>query len=50
MEHWNGTQWTIDFRAPGQVIYGVEAVSASDIWAVGTNSYGPQIVHSDGSG
>jgi hypothetical protein len=27
-----------------------EALSANDVWAVGTNSYGPLIVHFDGSG
>ena len=49
-EHWDGTQWSIDFTPPGQVLYGVDALTANNIWAVGTDSFGPLIVHNDGSG
>ena len=49
VEHWNGLDWTIDRRVPGQVLYGVETLAANDVWAVGTDSYGPLIVHFDGS-
>jgi hypothetical protein len=49
-EHWNGTAWSIDYFVPGEFLYGVEAISATNVWAVGTNSYGPLIVHNDGTG
>jgi hypothetical protein len=48
-EHWDGTEWTRVVNMPGTHLYGVEAVSAGDVWAVGTDSYGPLIVHYDGS-
>jgi hypothetical protein len=48
-EHWNGSQWTIGFNVPGQVLYGVEALKTNDVWAVGTDSYGPLILHYDGT-
>lgn len=48
-EHWDGTEWTRVVNMPGTHLYGVEAVSAHDVWAVGTDSYGPLIVHFDGS-
>jgi hypothetical protein len=48
-EHWNGAQWTLVTTVPGQFLYGVEAVSPDDVWAVGTNGYGPLIAHFDGS-
>ena len=48
-EHWDGTQWTIDFNVPGQALYGVDALGRADVWAVGTDSYGPLILHFDGS-
>src|SRR5205823_14285450 len=38
-EHWDGTQWTIvPSPNPGtqlNLLYGVSAVSSSDVWAVG---------------
>jgi hypothetical protein len=49
-EHWDGSQWTLDVNVPGQSLYGVEALSATNVWAVGTDSYGPLILHDDGSG
>jgi hypothetical protein len=45
IQHWNGTKWSYvtNFLDIG---YGVDAVSASDIWAVGP---GPAVLHYDGS-
>ena len=44
VEHWNGTAWSV-VPSPNQdfdnSLYGVAAVSANDVWAVG--SYGPSI-------
>jgi len=48
-EHWNGTQWSIDYAVPAQVLYGVEALGPNNVWAVGTDSYGPIILRYDGS-
>jgi hypothetical protein len=58
IEHWNGTEWSIvPSPNPGNYLphlYGVDAVSANDIWAVGTYSdnygetYKPLFVHWDG--
>ena len=51
-EHWNGSAWTIDRTQappPGQLLRGVEAVSANDVWAVGQDDYGPVIDHYNGS-
>jgi hypothetical protein len=50
VEHWDGAQWTLDVNVPGQLLLGVEALSATDVWAVGTDSFGPLIVRYDGSG
>ena len=50
-EHWDGTRWTLNptqFPA-GQILLGVDAVSASDVWAVGMDDYGALIDHYDGS-
>ena len=42
VEHWNGTAWSIVSNPnPGtgdNVLYGVAAVSAGDVWAVGSYS------------
>ena len=35
-EHWDGPVDACDFMPPGQILYGVEAVAANDVWAVGT--------------
>ncbi|HEX3267475.1 MAG TPA: carboxypeptidase-like regulatory domain-containing protein, partial [Gaiellaceae bacterium] len=48
-EHWNGSQWSIDYAVPAQVLYGVEALGPNNVWAVGTDSYGPIILRYDGS-
>jgi hypothetical protein len=48
-EHWDGSQWTLTTFVPGTLLRGVEAVSTDDVWGVGTNSFGPMIVHYDGS-
>jgi hypothetical protein len=48
-EHWDGSQWTLATFIPGTLIRGVEAVASDDVWGVGTNAYGPLIVHYDGT-
>jgi len=49
-EHWNGSQWARVLELPlGQVLLGVDAVSSNDVWAVGTDGFGPMIIHYDGS-
>jgi hypothetical protein len=48
-EHWNGTQWSIDYAVPAQVLYGVEALGPNNVWAVGQNLYGPIILRYDGT-
>ena len=50
-EHWNGASWsryTIELPI-GQILLGVDAVAANDVWAVGKDDYGAMIVHYDGS-
>jgi hypothetical protein len=57
IEHWNGTAWTVVASPnPGTAnnwLFGVAAVSANDVWAVGwqanTNIQQPLIVHWDGT-
>jgi len=58
IEHWDGTQWKIlssPNRYASQHLYGIAAVSASDIWAVGQYfnynpySYGALIAHWNGT-
>lgn len=51
IEHWNGTKWSIvSSPSPGEYendLYGIAAVSASDVWAVGShsaNTNGPTLV------
>jgi hypothetical protein len=46
-EHWDGTEWTRFDLADAQVLYGVEAVAANDVWAAGTTGFGPVILHYD---
>ncbi len=48
-EHWDGSAWTLATFIPGTQMLGVEAVAANDVWAVGTNAFGPLIAHWDGS-
>ena len=48
-EHWDGTEWTLTRAVPGTLLRGVEAVATNDVWAVGTDSFGPRIVHYDGA-
>jgi Carboxypeptidase regulatory-like domain len=48
-EHWDGTEWRLVTFVPGQLMRGVEALSATNVWAVGNDDYGPLIVHFDGS-
>ena len=50
-EHWNGTHWTFNpvEQPEGQILLGVDAVAANDVWAVGNDDYGATIDHWDGS-
>jgi hypothetical protein len=48
-EHWDGSEWTLTTFIPGTQMRGVEAVATNDVWAVGTNAFGPLIAHWDGS-
>src|SRR3954454_12436653 len=57
-EHWGGTQWSV-ISSPivgtlNDTLYGVAAVSSTDVWAVGDSDFGshvqPLIIHWDGSG
>jgi hypothetical protein len=48
-EHWNGSEWSRVVELPGHFLYGVEAIAANDVWAVGFDGFGPLIVHYDGS-
>jgi len=53
--HWDGSQWSIvpspNFGGPGvgNHLVGAAAVSASDVWAVGSSEAGPLTEHWDGS-
>ena len=52
--HWDGTSWTqVPSPSPGgasgSYLFGVSAVSATDIWAVGRTYNGPLILHWDGT-
>jgi hypothetical protein len=54
--HWNGTTWseaTVPASASSQMLNGIEAVSASDVWAVGGQGQGPSatslILHWNGT-
>jgi hypothetical protein len=46
IERWNGTSWT--FMGVGEVLYGVHALAANDVYAVGS-AIGPAVLHFDGS-
>jgi hypothetical protein len=50
-EHWNGTHWTFNpvEQPDGQILRGVDSVSANDVWAVGQDEYGLTIDHFDGA-
>jgi carboxypeptidase family protein len=49
IEHWNGSNWSFVLGAAGQALYGVTAVSATNVYAVGVG-VGEIIVHFDGTG
>src|SRR5262249_32495571 len=38
VERWDGSSWTLDLNAPGQILTGVETLSPTNVWAVGTDS------------
>jgi hypothetical protein len=56
IEHYDGTSWTVTSSqnpAPGDILYGVAAISDSDVWAVGGQQdsagvWHPLIEHWDG--
>lgn len=53
IEHWDGNQWTIEPvpTVPGSVLSAVDAISATDIWAVGfkDNESNTLTMHWDGT-
>jgi hypothetical protein len=55
VEHWNGSNWSIVSSpnpSPFSILYGVSALSASDVWAVGYYASGSDhtlTLHWDGS-
>jgi len=53
VEHWDGSTWAIvsspNPNAGDDTLQGVAAVSASDVWAVGTAGAGTLVEHWDGS-
>ena len=47
IEHWNGRQWSIvanSFSSFFTEFHGITAISANDVWAVGTYTNGTQVV------
>jgi hypothetical protein len=50
VEHWDGSAWTLTTDVDGQALYGVKALGAGDVWAVGTDSIRGLVVHFDGTG
>jgi hypothetical protein len=46
IERWNGSSWS--FRGVGEQLYGVDAVTSTDIYAVGLGR-GPAILHFNGT-
>jgi hypothetical protein len=50
-EHWDGTRWSVVPSPTGSydVLEGVTALSANDIWAVGYTSDASEILHWDGT-
>lgn len=48
IEHWNGSSWSVIPNLPQGVLYGAAAVSASDVWAVGSGGNGVLIEHWNG--
>lgn len=52
IEHWNGEKWSAasGASASGATLYGVAALSASNVWAVGSSpGTGPLVEHWDGT-
>jgi hypothetical protein len=49
-EHWDGKRWTLVRAVPAQALYGVEALATDNVWAVGSNGFGPVILRYDGAG
>ena len=47
IQHWNGSAWS-HVANPVPVLYGIDAIAANDIYAVGLG-YGPAILHYDGT-
>jgi hypothetical protein len=53
VEHWDGTRWSIvpspNVGASGNLLYGVDAISDRDIWAVGVRNAHTLIEHYNGT-
>lgn len=50
-EHWDGNAWTlqtIPFIADYSELYGVDALGANNVWAVGVSTNGTIVLHWDG--
>jgi len=50
VEHWDGSRWTLNPVVPGQYLGGIQALSATDVWAVGTDGTQGVVAHDDGTG
>lgn len=46
--HWNGSSWSLTVRGPSGGLGGISAVSARDLWAVGSTPTGPLFLHWNG--
>jgi hypothetical protein len=49
IEKYDGTRWTEVFHPQASTLYGVVAIAANDVWAVGNNSTVGKILHWDGA-
>jgi hypothetical protein len=51
IEHWNGRRWiaSADLPGTGFWLYGVTAVSPTDVWAFGNDSDGAAVMHFNGT-
>ena len=50
IEHWNGSAWQlVDGPTEPSVLYGIAAIDADDIWAVGQSGADTLAIHWDGS-
>jgi len=52
IEHWDGTSWSVDTTGPtieGDALRAVTAISANDVWAVGSTHGNALVEHWDGT-